>query len=417
MAITDSFAIANKAGEQERGEAQQAGHAARDVRACAALGLGTFVAALLAVVPPPFFPQMARDLQVGIPLLGQVMTVMLLGSALFGLIAGPLSDRSGFRRLIISGLAAAVVGLLAFGLAASYPMLFLASISGAIAAAAVIGPAYALASTAFTGAAARKAVGWSSGAQAGAAIIGVPTLTAIGAIAGWRVAFLFAAAVVVAIALASARWLPRDSQTAPGASHLSAIFAPYAPLLRNGTMRGLYAATTCGAICWFGFVTYFGAFLAQAQGMSVGQIGIAYMVSGTGFLLGSLALSTPLSRNPMRRLVVAGYIFMAISIALIFSSRFGPLGSPVIGLCAGVAMGLQVVSMISLLSRETPIGPGTTLTFNTALHKIGSAGGGAIGGIILALSGYHALAFGLPLFGLAAALLGWRAAGSSRSKG
>jgi hypothetical protein len=44
------------------------------------------------------------------------------------------------------------------------------------------------------------------------------------------------------------------------------------------------------------------------------------------------------------------------------------------------------------------------------LFNLGAAGGGAIGGLLLALSGYEALAIGLPVFALGAGLLAWRAA-------
>jgi predicted MFS family arabinose efflux permease len=55
--------------------------------------MATFLASITFIAPAPFFPAMARDLGVGVPLLGQVVAVMLLLSALLGLIAGPLADR------------------------------------------------------------------------------------------------------------------------------------------------------------------------------------------------------------------------------------------------------------------------------------------------------------------------------------
>ena len=65
--------------------------------------------------------------------------------------------------------------------------------------------------------------------------------------------------------------------------------------------------------------------------------------------------------------------------------------------------------MTALLTAETPSGAGTTMTLRV-LFNLGAAGGSAIGGALLALSGYEALAIGLPVFGLGAALLSWRPA-------
>ena len=379
-------------------------------RVLVALGFGTFVAALVFVVPTPFFPQMARDLQVSVPLLGQVMTVMLLLSALFGLVVGPLSDRSGHRLLILVGLVAAAVCLLDFGLAPTFPALVLASVAGAVTTAAVLGPSFAIASTAFAGTAARRAVGWTSAAEAGSAIVGVPVLAAIGTAAGWRVAFVVVGLAALAVTALAFFWLPRDRHRAAEPLRLHAIVAPYRPLLCNGTMRRLLGATTVGAVCWMGLLTYLGAFLAEALGMDTGQVGLVYMIAGTGYFLGSLAVGGPLARIPARTLVIVGYAATALLIAVALSARLGAVGSAVLITGAALAMGLEVVGMIALLTAETSSGSGTTLTLNASLFNFGAAGGGAIGGLLLAVAGYDALAIGLPLFGLAAALLSWRPA-------
>jgi len=66
--------------------------------------------------------------------------------------------------------------------------------------------------------------------------------------------------------------------------------------------------------------------------------------------------------------------------------------------------------MAALMTAETPSGAGTTMTLNGSLFNLGAAGGSAIGGALLALSGYQALSIGLPIFALGAALLSWRPA-------
>ena len=71
--------------------------------------------------------------------------------------------------------------------------------------------------------------------------------------------------------------------------------------------------------------------------------------------------------------------------------------------------------MTALMTAETPSGAGTTMTLSGSLFNLGAAGGSAIGGALLALSGYQALAIGLPVFALAAALLSWRPAHRSSS--
>jgi MFS transporter, DHA1 family, inner membrane transport protein len=381
-----------------------------DLRVLIALGGGAFLAQLIFIAPTPFFPQMARDLQVSVPLLGQVMSAMLLLSALLGLVIGPLADRSGYRHLILVGLVAACATLLTFGLAPTFLVLMLASITGGIADAAVLGPSLALAGTHFTGTLERRAVGWAYGSQTLAAIIGVPVLTAIGAVAGWRPAFIAVAGVGLVILAIASVWLPRPGHRSFDPLHLATLTAPYRPLLRDPTMRRLYGARALGALTFYGFVTYLGAFLAQALGMTTAHAGLVYMVSGSGFFLGTLAVGGPLAHFPARRLVVSGYAAMALLLGLAFSARLGVAGTIILITAAAAATGMASVSIVSLFLAETPSGAGTTVSLSASVFNVGAAAGGVIGGALLAYAGYDALAVGLPLFGLAAALLCWRPA-------
>jgi predicted MFS family arabinose efflux permease len=175
-------------------------------------------------------------------------------------------------------------------------------------------------------------------------------------------------------------------------------------------MRRLYGATMVGAVCWFGLLTYLGAFLVEALGLSTGHVGVVYMAAGAGYCLGSLAVGGPLARLPTRPLVVLGYLATALLIALAFSARVGTTGSILLITAASFMMGIEVVAMAALMTVDTPAGAGTTMTLSGSLFNLGAAGGSAIGGVLLALSGYQALAIGLPIFALGAALLSWRPA-------
>src|SRR5665811_814101 len=151
-----------------------------------ALCLGSFITTLNFVAPAPFLPAMSRDLDVSVALLGQITAAMMILSAVLALVVGPVADRYGSRRFILIGLIATVVSLFDFALAPVFFLLFIASIAGSIAEATVPGLSLAIAGTRFHGPAARRAIGWTVGALAGAPIIGVPILTTVGDLAGWR---------------------------------------------------------------------------------------------------------------------------------------------------------------------------------------------------------------------------------------
>lgn len=372
-----------------------------------ALCLGMFVAMLTFVAPAPFFPVMARDLNVGVPLLGQVVAAMLLISAAFGLVAGPLADRYGHRRLIVLGLSAAAACLLTFGLAPAFPVLLLGALAGGLANAAVLGPSLAVAGTYFAGPAARQALGWTTACMACSAIVGVPVMTAIGSVSGWRTAFLAVGIAVVGAVLLGAAWLPRDALHPSGRLRPQTLLAAYRPLLRHGPTLRLYGVAVLRAICWFGLLTYFGAFLSEKLALTTGMVGLAYMLGGAGYFLGSLAAGGPLGHVPPRSLLIGGNVAMALLMGLAFSSVLGPIGTVAMLPLAGFAGAFGWVAVAALLTDGSPAGAGTTMTLHGSLFNLGAAAGGAIGGLLLATAGYDALAVGLPVFGLAAALLAW----------
>jgi predicted MFS family arabinose efflux permease len=99
---------------------------------------------------------------------------------------------------------------------------------------------------------------------------------------------------------------------------------------------------------------------------------------------------------------------MALLMGLAFSEVLGPIGTVAVLPFAALAGAFGWVAIASLLTAESPAGAGTTMTLHGSLFNLGAAAGGAIGGLLLALAGYGALAIGLPIFGLASALLVWR---------
>ena len=381
---------------------------ASDNRILLALCLGSFVATLTFAAPAPFLSTMADDFGVGVPLLGQLVTAMTILGVPLALVAGPLADHRGHRNLILLGLVAAAACLLNIGLAPTFAILLLSAIAGALAEATVPGLSLGIAGTHFSGPASRRAIGWTVGSLASAAIVGVPIMAVAGDALGWRVAFVGAGIAALVVAWAASHWLPRDTRTPEDRFHLRSLGIAYRPLLRDRSMLNLYGSSVLRATCWIGMLTYFGAFLNEELGLSTGQVGLTYMLGGSGYFLGSMAAGGPLGRISPRPLVAGANIAMAILMCIAFSAAFGTAGSVAVLPLAGFAGAVGWVGLASLLTSETPAGVGATMTLSGALFNLGGASGGALGGLLLYLAGYTALAICLPIFALASAALVWR---------
>ena len=99
--------------------------------------------------------------------------------------------------------------------------------------------------------------------MAGSAIVGVPVLTAVATLTGWRLAFIAAGGAVIGAVLVGAAWLP-VTRVPRWAAAIRELLAAYRPPRHRPTLR-LYGVAVLRAICWFGLLTYFGAFLARSS--------------------------------------------------------------------------------------------------------------------------------------------------------
>ena len=175
-------------------------------------------------------------------------------------------------------------------------------------------------------------------------------------------------------------WLPRDAHTPEGRLRSETLLAAYRPLLRHGPTLRLYGVAVLRAICWFGLLTYFGAFLADELALGTGQVGIAYMLGGSGYFLGSVLSGGRLGQVPPRTLLVAGNVAMALLMGLAFSAILGPIGTVAMLPLAGFAGALGWVAVAALLTAGSPAGAGTTMTLHGSLFNLGAAAGGRSAG-------------------------------------
>lgn len=214
----------------------------------AALCVASFLAALNFFAATPFYPRMARDLDATVPLLGQVATLLIVISAGLGLAVGPLADRYGYRRPLVIGVLAVAVNLIGTGLAPSYPVLLVLSLAGGLGDALVFSLPLAIAGARFTGHAQRRAMGWAIGSLSSAPIVGVPILTTIGGITGWRTALVTAGVGAAGAAWFIAAALPPDGHHPTTRFRGREFLAAYAPLLAHPPTLRLYGSTALRAV-------------------------------------------------------------------------------------------------------------------------------------------------------------------------
>ena len=370
-----------------------------------AIVAGPFVGNLIMLAPPPFFPLISRELGISVPLLGQAMTGMLLLSAALALVAGPLADRYGHRRIMLVGACAAVCSLIGFGLANSYAVLIMAGLIGGLATATLPSISVAVASSCFEGLERRRALGWASSAGAGSAVIGVPLLVAIADVTNWRVSLTLGGALTIAAVWLIATHVPGVSRREEESVTFTVFRKAYRPLLRHAQSVRLLGATVLRTVCWSGYLTYLSALMHQQLGMSTGQIGVMFFVGGSAYILASLNTRRVLGWLPLRPTVAAANAGMALLVAFVLTGVAGYWVTITLIPLTGIAAGIGWVSIVTLMAEESPAGSGTTMALNGSAFNLGAAGGGALGGLVLATAGFPAMGVLLGTFAIAGAVL------------
>lgn len=368
------------------------------------ISLSMFVSGMNVMGLQPFFVDIGEDLGVSVPAAGQAMTITLLFSAVSGLIAGPLADHFGHRRLMVAGGIILALSAIGTALALNYVLFMGARLFAGMSLALLNGLSLAIAGSFFAGKARRRALSVTVAAMSGTAILGVPALSWVGDVFSWRWAFAGVGATAVVLTPLLYLIIPLKLGDTAG-FRLSQIVSAYRPLFRQRSVLVVYLGSLIRAIFWLGMLTYFGAFMIEEHGLSLQQVGYTYLVGGVGFLLGSLSAGGRIGSFDHRTLFTVVTISGAVLFGIAYSAPTGPIVS-VLALAAGGYFGaIGWVILNTMLADESEAGSGTTMSLNTAVFNLGSAAGGAVGGAVLAASSYAGLGFVLPLFAVIASAI------------
>ena len=368
------------------------------------LCLAMFISGMNAIGLQPFLVDIGGDLNVSVSAAGQAMTVTLLMSALAGLIAGPVADHFGHRRLMIGGALILATSSLGTAIAPSYVLFMLFRLIGGISLALLNGLSLAIAGSYFTGSARRRALSITVSAMSGTAILGVPLLSWIGDVWSWRWAFASLGVVAILLAPVLHRLIPLTLvKSSP--FRFSQIASAYRPLLQQRAVVALYIGSFLRAIFWLGILTYFGAFMIERHGLTLQQVGLTYMVGGVGFLIGSLAAGGRFGQFNHRILFTVTTIMSGLFFGLTYVAPVEAIGAILLLTVGGFFGAIGWVILNTMLASESNAGSGTTMSLNNAIFNLGSAAGGAVGGVMLATGDYSTLGFGLPVLAVVASLV------------
>lgn len=292
----------------------------------------------------PLLPAIAQDLQTTAGHAGIIVTTYSLAAAAFALIVGPLSDRVGRKKVLVSGLALfAGASFLTYHVSSFNALVIVRAMTG-FAAGTLSTCALSFAGDYYPYEQRGRAMGVLSMGYFVAFVIGVPAGALAASRLGWHWVFgclSVAAGVMFAIALSA---LPADR--AKGPLRRKRTFFDH--FRKRDRVAGMVAAfLTSGGVV--GFLTYVGAWLRNSYNMELDRIGLLFMVSGLAAVAASPLSGWVADHAGKRSVIIWANLALAVLFIVVSRATLGP----------GLILGIAAVS-IAASARQAPLHALTT---------------------------------------------------------
>lgn len=350
----------------------------------AAVGLGVvMLAAVIAIVtelvPVGLLPQLSRALHLADSTTGLLITVY---AALVAVLAVPitrLTFRLPRKPLLVATVAVYGAANLLIALAPDFAVVCIGRALGGVAHALFFSLAYAAAGSLVPPRMQGRAYTLVTAAVPIGAIVGVPLATAIGAAAGWRVAFVGLAVLSGVVAVVAVVGLPRTA--AP-------VAPPPGTRARPGLLVGVGVANVVAFLANYSLYTYVSALLLAA-GVQEGSLAGALLVLGGAGACGLWLAGVVIDRRP--RVGLAGALLIAAVCVTALLLPGGPIGALVAAAAWVLGFGAVPVLFAAACIRTGSVSTEVAAAVNNSASNIGIGGGAAIGGVVLAGSGLSAV--------------------------
>jgi DHA1 family inner membrane transport protein len=364
----------------------------------------------------PFAPVLSRGL--GVPL--TAITSLLAANQVTGLLSplfGPLGDRWGYRRMMLTGLIMLTAGALVGGALPVYGAvmlaLFLAGLGKSI-----FDPAlHAYAGEQVPYHRRGLAIGVVEFSWAGSSLLGIPLIGLLMERLGWQSPFWVLGGVGALSAFALGMLIPRDRPQRHSSSGPSSFRGAWRRLGRERAAVGALGFGFLASMANDNLFVVYGAWLEESFGLSVVAVGTATLVIGAAELVGEGLTASIADRLGLGRSVMVGLALSGLSYALLpWVGRTLPMA--LAGLFVTfLTFEFTIVTAFSLFTEILPGARATMMSATAAATSIGRVVGALIGGSVWVAGGLVATGFvsaaasGLALVCLAWGLRGWRGEG------
>ncbi len=365
--------------------------------------LGSFAATSSGTTRAPFLLDMARDLDVSMPLVANLVSLTATAWGITSALAGWLSDRVGRRPVLVSGLFALAVTLVGQALAGSFLWVAVWAAMGGGCAGAYTGVVFAEVSGRVPDSQRGRALGWVMSGRSLTLVVGVPLAAAVGSVIGWRGWLLCVGALALLACLSLFVTVGRGT-----AGHLRTT-RPSMRTALSPRVMSLLGTGVAERICYGLAAVYFATFLQATYHLSLVETAVPLAVFALGNVGGTILGGQLADRLRDRLLTFA--IAMALSGAAaiaLFMWHPSPAVSVALGFVYVLLNALGRPSFMAALAAVPEDVRGTVLGLNGTSASVGWIGAAALGAAMIGsvgFEGFGPLAAALALAGTGGALL------------
>ena len=377
------------------------------------LTLASYLANVSAIAMTPFLLDIARELDADLAGMGVLLAIGSITWGIVSVFAGVASDRFGRRPVLMAGLAGLALAPLGLAVATTYWVGALTRFAGGFGGGSFMGTAFAAAADAVPSSERGRALGWLITGQSLALVIGVPSVTYLGAFIGWRGSLAIQGVLMVVAAILV--WLAVPGQ--PPKQHQDDD-EPAVNVWRLLTPRvvALLSANALERFCYGGVAVYLATFLITSYGASLESLAVGLGVVALGNLLGNFAggeLSDRLgSRTALASLSLAATGLLAVPLLLWQPGLVISIG---LGFAYTAVNAIGRPALLASTSEVSSQARGALLGVNMTFASMGWLGSQAFGGWLIATMGFGIFGVLTAVAGLAGAALAVAAGDSGRA--
>lgn len=370
-------------------------------RALPALFVSMMCTTLPVAVLSLLLVEISLSLGTPISLTGQLLTVISI-TALFGsLMATGLTSRFSYRNLLIAGLAIIAASSIASAFSLSFMVLLGFTVTAGLGIAVATPTTTTLVGEYYQREERGRVMGLIGIAAAASFLVGGVVVGVLAQVGGWRLAYLGFAGVLGVLGLASTTMLlPKSKFRGSGGS----IIVNVRRVAGNrGAMRSLGGALLCST-AEMGLNLYCFSFLKEVYAAGTVLTGIVFTGSAASYIVGSFASSRLIGGLGPRRTTIVG--MLGISAATLAYHFLPGLALSVAAVMAGnFVMGFRLSGNSALSLDQSSKQGGAVMSLHFASTQLGYSAGTALGGLMLAYSGWSLMGVVLPVLGLCGLLM------------